>query len=264
MWVTPSAKPKLGNEQTYVSVWRVLELKERVSDPLTLSPKCKRLRSSLSIIFTHSDCARPPGSDGRPASYVRQWAESLQVGVRERLARVAKPRDEPSPSAHAQGACTPSLMALARCCCCERQGCSLLRVCGPSPRPPCEPTLMCCWRSVSTMARQHGLWEGRMATSKQPAAAGPSGPPQWHYLVGAIVAVGGLLWGVVSYFIPKPDPPKPAPVIVPAPAPASVSVTGAGAVGVGTMSGGSISVGAVPAQAAASATVTSTAASGVK
>ena len=42
MWVTPSAKPKPGNEQTYVSVWRVLELKERVSDSLTLSLQCSR------------------------------------------------------------------------------------------------------------------------------------------------------------------------------------------------------------------------------
>ena len=55
MWVTPSAKPKPGNEQTYVSVWRILELKERVSDPLTLCTQCSRVRSDLSRFFTHSE-----------------------------------------------------------------------------------------------------------------------------------------------------------------------------------------------------------------
>lgn len=55
MWVTPSAKPKLGNEQTYVSVWRVLELKERVSDPLTLCTQFTAGRKYLSNFFTHRD-----------------------------------------------------------------------------------------------------------------------------------------------------------------------------------------------------------------
>jgi hypothetical protein len=55
MWVTPSAKPKPGNEQTYVSVWRVLELKERVSDPLTLSTQCMRTQIALSTNITHSE-----------------------------------------------------------------------------------------------------------------------------------------------------------------------------------------------------------------
>lgn len=70
------------------------------------------------------------------------------------------------------------------------------------------------------------------------------GPPRWTYAAGAIVAIGGLLWGIASYFVPKPEPQKPAPAAV-APAP-SVSVSGSGNVGVGTMSGGQISVG-VPA-----------------
>ena len=55
MWVTPSAKPKPGNEQTYVSVWRVLELKEHVSDPLTLCTQCTCARIRLSRTFTHSE-----------------------------------------------------------------------------------------------------------------------------------------------------------------------------------------------------------------
>jgi hypothetical protein len=66
------------------------------------------------------------------------------------------------------------------------------------------------------------------------------GPPRWTYVAGSIVAIGGLVWGVVSYFIPKPELPK-APATVSAP---GVTVSGNGSVGVGTMSGGQISVGA--------------------
>ncbi len=71
----------------------------------------------------------------------------------------------------------------------------------------------------------------------------PAGPPRWTYVVGSIVTAGGLLWGIVSYFIPKPDPQKPAPAAA-TPALPSVSVSGSGSVGVVTMSGGQISVGA--------------------
>jgi hypothetical protein len=41
------------------------------------------------------------------------------------------------------------------------------------------------------------------------------GPPRWTYIAGSIVAMGGLAWGIVSYFIPKPDTTKPpsAPVV---------------------------------------------------
>jgi hypothetical protein len=75
------------------------------------------------------------------------------------------------------------------------------------------------------------------------------GPPRWTYAAGAIVAIGGLAWGIVSYFIPKPELPK-APAAAPA---TTVTVSGSGSVGVGTMSGGQISVGAAPPAAAASA-----------
>jgi hypothetical protein len=75
------------------------------------------------------------------------------------------------------------------------------------------------------------------------------GQPRWTYAAGSIVAIGGLVWGIVSYFIPKPEPQKPTPAAV-TPSP-SVSVSGSGNVGVGTMSGGQISVGvpAVPSKA---------------
>ena len=35
-------------------------------------------------------------------------------------------------------------------------------------------------------------------------APAPSGAPRWTYAVGAIVGAAALLWGIVSYFIPKP------------------------------------------------------------
>ena len=62
-------------------------------------------------------------------------------------------------------------------------------------------------------------------------------------IVGALVPVGGLVWGVVTHFVPKVEPakpPAPAPVAAaPAPAP-SVTVSGSGNVVVGPMSGGTI------------------------
>ena len=74
-------------------------------------------------------------------------------------------------------------------------------------------------------------------------APAPSGAPRWTYAVGAIVGAAALLWGIVSYFIPKPEPPKAPVAAVPAPAP-SVKVEGTGNIGVGTMSGGTLTQGA--------------------
>ena len=71
-----------------------------------------------------------------------------------------------------------------------------------------------------------------------------TGAPSWTYVAGAIVAVAGLVWGMVSYFIPKPEPPKAASsTAIPTP---SVTVSGSGNTGVGVMSGGQIVNGAVP------------------
>jgi hypothetical protein len=79
------------------------------------------------------------------------------------------------------------------------------------------------------------------------------GPPRWTYVAGAVVAVGGLGWGIVSYFIPKPEAAKPA-------AAPAVVVSGSRSVGVGTMSGGRISVGGSdPAQEAAASAPAKTA-----
>lgn len=74
------------------------------------------------------------------------------------------------------------------------------------------------------------------------------GAPRWTYVAGAAVAVVGLIWGIASHFISKPDLPKP-PVAVPG---RPVSVSGVGNVGAGEMSGGVISNG-VPAAPTAQA-----------
>ena len=85
-----------------------------------------------------------------------------------------------------------------------------------------------------------------MSTRPRPNGA-KEGPPRWTYIAGAVVAIGGLAWGIVGYFIPKPEFPK-APSTVSAP---GVNVSGNGSVGVGTMSGGQVSLGASVAQPAA-------------
>jgi hypothetical protein len=74
----------------------------------------------------------------------------------------------------------------------------------------------------------------------------------------ALVPVGGLIWGAVTYFVPKPEPPKTEPSkSVAASAPASippvgssvpkplpnVTASGHGSIAVGTMTGGSITGG---------------------
>jgi hypothetical protein len=72
-----------------------------------------------------------------------------------------------------------------------------------------------------------------------------SDPPRWTYTVGALAAVGALVWAIISFFIAKSDPPPPSPpVAVTAPTPApSVTVSGRGNVGIGTMTGGHIEAG---------------------
>jgi hypothetical protein len=76
---------------------------------------------------------------------------------------------------------------------------------------------------------------------KSPPNDAREGQPRWTYAVAAIVAAVGLVWGIISYFIPKPEPQKP-PMTVTAPLTSGVNVTGSGNVGVGTMSGGTINV----------------------
>jgi hypothetical protein len=35
------------------------------------------------------------------------------------------------------------------------------------------------------------------------------GTPRWHYVVGAVVAVGGLAWTVIAHFVDRPPPATP-------------------------------------------------------
>jgi hypothetical protein len=80
------------------------------------------------------------------------------------------------------------------------------------------------------------------APASPPAPAAPSGAPRWTYAVGAIVGAVGLVWGIVSSFIPKPgDAAKAAPAATQPTT--SVTVSGSGNVGVGNNSG-TINIGA--------------------
>jgi len=45
---------------------------------------------------------------------------------------------------------------------------------------------------------------------RESEVAGESSTPRWYYVVGAIVSVGGLLWGMASFFLREPAPTKPA------------------------------------------------------
>ena len=88
--------------------------------------------------------------------------------------------------------------------------------------------------------------------AKPKTAPAPSGAPRWTYAVGAIVGAAALLWGIVSYFITKPEAPKAPVAAAPAPVP-SVNVEGTGNVGVGSMSGGTLTQGATAGGEAAKA-----------
>ena len=92
-----------------------------------------------------------------------------------------------------------------------------------------------------------------MVTKANSASNKPPGAPRWTYVLGSLVGAVGLLWGIVSYFISKPESGK-AGIAASAPNPA-VTVSGSGSVGVGTMSGGQISLGSpLPAPASAAST----------
>jgi hypothetical protein len=69
-----------------------------------------------------------------------------------------------------------------------------------------------------------------------------SGQPRWTYVAGSVVGIAGLVWLIVSYFLPKPAQDKQS--TLPASPNVQVSVTGSGSVGVGEMKGGKITVGA--------------------
>ena len=54
------------------------------------------------------------------------------------------------------------------------------------------------------MERGHGMKRNSSNTT--------SGAPRWTYIAGALVAVAGLIWGIVTHFLPKPQEPVPPPM----------------------------------------------------
>jgi hypothetical protein len=68
-------------------------------------------------------------------------------------------------------------------------------------------------------------------------ASGTSEPPRWTYVVGSVLAIVGMAWAILTYFLPKPATDK-----SPTRSDVQVSVSGSGSVGVGEMKGGQIIV----------------------
>ena len=56
-----------------------------------------------------------------------------------------------------------------------------------------------------------------------------SGQPRWTYVVGALVLAGGLLWTIISHFVPSRPP---QPIMPSSNENVNVSVTGPGSVGI--------------------------------
>jgi hypothetical protein len=64
------------------------------------------------------------------------------------------------------------------------------------------------------------------------------GTPGWTYLLAAIVSVVGLVWTILSHFLPQPDNGRPS---GPSPGP-QISVNGQHNVGIANMNGGTINM----------------------
>ena len=80
------------------------------------------------------------------------------------------------------------------------------------------------------------------------------GAPRWTYIAGAIVAIGGLVWGVASTFMPKAETTKLSGAVTPPP----ISVSGNNNTTFGSMSGGSISINGPASQSTAVASAPAT------
>lgn len=121
------------------------------------------------------------------------------------------------------------------------------------PRVPCVGRVICRIRGYQLATTKPRKATATPTPAPTPPAPNPApaaaGLPRWVLILGALVPVGGLVWGVVTHFVPRVEtakPPAPAPVAAAAPAPApvpSVSVSGSGNVGVGVMTGGTINNG---------------------
>jgi hypothetical protein len=73
----------------------------------------------------------------------------------------------------------------------------------------------------------------------------PSGPPRWTYTLAAIVGAVGVVWAVVSHFVPKAGTAASA-----APSSTTITVNGNGSLATQTMTGGVIHIGQPPAASA--------------
>ena len=84
-----------------------------------------------------------------------------------------------------------------------------------------------------------------MALKPKPAA----GAPPWTYVLSAIVGAAALVWGIVSYFVPKTEPTKPPVVAAPGPAVTQSAIANGGTAAKAT-GNAQVAVGADPAFAA--------------
>ena len=84
-----------------------------------------------------------------------------------------------------------------------------------------------------------------MALKPKPAA----GAPPWTYALSAIVGAAALVWGIVSYFVPKAEPTKTPVVAAPGPA-VTQSAIANGGTAVNATGDAKVAVGADPAFAA--------------
>lgn len=55
-----------------------------------------------------------------------------------------------------------------------------------------------------------------------------AGAPRWTYIVGAIVAVAGLLWGIVSFLMSRSEPPVAPPPVQHAEAQGGTAINASG------------------------------------
>jgi hypothetical protein len=78
---------------------------------------------------------------------------------------------------------------------------------------------------------------------KPKVTGGTQGTPRWIQIILALVAVGTLALGFLTYLFPKSEALKPNAVIPIAPQTLNLNVSGTDNVGVGNMQGGQINVG---------------------
>lgn len=111
-------------------------------------------------------------------------------------------------------------------------------------------------------AQGQGMARRTTWNQEKDMSARSTGAPRWTYIAGALVAVAGLVWGIVSFLISRPEPqPTQPPVQVAEPPPAPPPVQHAeanGGAAINASGNAQVSVGAAPAPDAAKPVVTDT------